>query len=573
MNSPRNPQPTDAVEKLRPYSTKSSVPEFAPGTAVDLKLDSNEGPQRTIDFSKILNGETIAQYPDKSELESQIAERLNVDPAQVLVTCGADDALDRVCRAYLQPGRELVLPEPTFVMIRQYATMTGATIVSLPWSTGAYPVESVIQASNDTTSLIAMVSPNNPTGLVATSDDLTRIATACPQSMVLLDHAYVEFSEQDLTSLALKYPNVIVVRTLSKAWGLAGLRIGYVIGSSQTIDLLRRVANPYPVAGPSLAIASQILRETDNVDNDYLRRVKMEREEFEKQCQTLAVPASPSQANFVYAQPKQTRFVQNGLTSLGIGVRYFSSPQEALRITCPGDSTNFERLCQTWQTVLDPQAILFDMDGVLVDVSQSYRQAILQTASAFDAAITPQDITTAKQQGSANDDWELTHRLISQQGIDCSLAEVTQQFEALYQGTENQPGLWQRETRLVDPDWLAALSQRFALAVVTGRPRADAERGLEQHGLRDYFQAVICREDAALKPDPAPVQCALQTLGVHRAWMLGDTSDDIVAARQAGVLPIGVLAPQETQDAVVNLYARGAAHVLRQTPELSELLS
>ena len=131
-----SPQPIDAVLQLRPYSNQSSNGCEAPGTPIDLKLDSNEGATRDLDLSPLFTGDTLVQYPSKSDLEEQIAERLDLSPAQVLVTCGADDALDRVCRAYLESGRELILPEPTFEMVRQYATIAGASILSVPWHDG-----------------------------------------------------------------------------------------------------------------------------------------------------------------------------------------------------------------------------------------------------------------------------------------------------------------------------------------------------------------------------------------------------------------------------------------------------
>ena len=111
------------------------------------------------------------------------------------------------------------------------------------------------------------------------------------------------------------------------------------------------------------------------------------------------------------------------------------------------------------------------------------------------------------------------------------------------------------------------------LALVTGRPRRDAERFLERFGLADLFDVVVTREDAALKPDPAPVRLALERLGVERAWMVGDTPDDLVAARGAGVLPLGVVPPgADPSRTRTTLEAAGAARVLSRTEDLTALL-
>ena len=127
----------------------------------------------------------------------------------------------------------------------------------------------------------------------------------------------------------------------------------------------------------------------------------------------------------------------------------------------------------------------------------------------------------------------------------------------------------------MSPEWLAGLSSRFRLGVVTGRPRADAEAFLERVGIRQLFGAVITRDDAPLKPSPAPVQAALTALGVARAWMLGDTPDDVASARAAGVVPIGValaVAGEATNPLPNALIRAGAARVVANPMEIAQWL-
>jgi len=176
------------------------------------------------------------------------------------VTAGADDALDRVFRAYLAPGRRLILPVPAFEMMYRFAAVVGGEILPVPWTDG-FPTDEVITALDDSVSLVVMISPNNPTGRTATASDLERVAEAASKvdsgaafgAMVLLDHAYVEYSEQDLTAVAERFDNVVTVRTFSKAWGLAGCRVGYAVASPEVATVLRNVGSPFPVAGLSLA--------------------------------------------------------------------------------------------------------------------------------------------------------------------------------------------------------------------------------------------------------------------------------------------------------------------------------
>jgi HAD superfamily hydrolase (TIGR01548 family) len=210
---------------------------------------------------------------------------------------------------------------------------------------------------------------------------------------------------------------------------------------------------------------------------------------------------------------------------------------------------------------------------VLADVSGSYREAITGAAAMYGVTLTPDEIWAAKRRGNANNDWVLTRDLLRARGVDAPLQEVTDRFEALYQGTDEMPGLWANERLMVDREWLVRLAARRPLAIVTGRPRLDCERFLRQHDIADLFQAVVVMQDAPLKPDPAPVYLALRRLGVSRAWMLGDTPDDVRAARGAGVVPLGVVGPGESAEAArATLLNAGAARVLDRVEDLEALL-
>jgi histidinol-phosphate aminotransferase len=211
--------PNPALVTLAPYDPARPAPP------VDLHLDGNEGvgpsPELVERISRF-SVDVFRRYPDAAPLEELLAARLGVARERVLVTAGADEALDRACRALLGPGREFVLPSPTFELLDHYARLAGATPVTVPWPAGPYPTPAVVAAMTPRTALVAVVSPNNPTGAVATRADLERVARAAPRALVLADLAYAEFADEDLTPAALALPNVLVTRTLSKAWGWPG---------------------------------------------------------------------------------------------------------------------------------------------------------------------------------------------------------------------------------------------------------------------------------------------------------------------------------------------------------------
>ncbi len=536
-----------------------------------------------MDFAVEAPGAALGRYPSPERLTGQIAARFDLEPGNVLVTAGADDGLLRLALAYLAEGREIVLPTPTFVMIERYAQLAGGTVIRVDWPAGAaYPTDAVLAAVTEHTSLIAVVSPNNPTGNVADPVDLRRLASAAPHTLLVVDGAYAEFASQDLTSSALGLGNAVVLRTFSKAYGCAGLRVGYAMGPEHIIEALRSAGNPYPCATPSLMAASGLMaREVQPL----IQQVTRERTALAQRLIQLGFDAHCGEGNFVYAEGPRARVTTQLLAGFGIAIRSFPAVpgtrgQDALRITCPGDEGLFQRLMDALDCVCTPEALLFDMDGVLVDVSRSYRVAIQETARSFGIQVDDSDIEALKNAGDANDDWRLTQALLSQAGVDVPLDEVTERFERLYQGSPQEPGLKAQEASMLSRRELSRLGQGYRLGIVTGRPLKDAIEFLEAHDLMDLFGAVVTRDDAPLKPSPAPTRLALERLGVERAWLIGDTPDDIRSASAAGALGVGAIAPDPLRPAGASsvertrcaLYAAGAGAVLNQLSELQDLL-
>jgi len=545
---------------------------------IDLHLDGNEGatPSSTLYAALDAAGsDAMRRYPDAATLEAALATRLGVSAERVIVTAGADETIDRACRAMLAPGRNIVLPTPTFEMIARYARLSGGELRPVPWVGAEWPRAEVLRAVDANTGIVAVVTPNNPTGAVASLADVLAVARAAPHALVMLDHAYIEFADaaHDLTAAVAELPNVLVVRTVSKAWGLAGLRVGYGVGHPELVAWLRACGAPYPVSGPSLTLAHAALESGDDRVTAFVERVRGERAALEAAMARRGVGVLPSHANFVFARVRDAVWLRDAMAGFGIGVRAFPGRPElegAVRLTCPGDADAFERVRHALDSALAPEALLFDVDGVLVDVSSSYRMAIEQTCAAFGAQLAPGEVAALKAAGNANNDWDVTRRLLQAHGVEATLEEVTTRFEALYQGADGAPGLRENEALRVPRALLAKLAQRLPLGLVTGRPRRDLDTFLDRFELRGLFAAQVCMEDAPLKPDPAPVRLALARLGVTRAWFVGDTPDDIRAARAAGVLPIGVLAPGE-QDPLP-LHRAGAGRVLTDPNAVETLL-
>ena len=234
--------------------------------------------------------------------------------------------------------------------------------------------------------------------------------------------------------------------------------------------------------------------------NTYVCHVKKSREQILQtllQCQTNALP---SQGNFVFANVKDGIWVRDGMGSLGIGIRAWQNNTTAIRVSCPPKRSDTARVCSALRTVLMPKAMLFDMDGVIADVSKSYRAAIIATCSTYGVEVCNTQITQMKAVGNANDDWLLTQTLLTNAGINVSLSDVKMTFEGIYQGQHSTPGTREQESLLAPTSFFRALAKRFPLAIVTGRPRKDALRFLRRFDLEDVFR---CRR--------MPRRCTAQT--------------------------------------------------------------
>lgn len=550
-----------------------------------LRLDANEciGAESLPALRSDRMPPSPERYPDVRRLERAIAERQGIDPARVVATAGADDAIDRIAAACLRPGSSVLVAEPTFGMIGRFATARGASVSSVPWMTGRFPINRFVEAAEGC-DLIALVSPNNPTGLSIDVERLMAFRMVVPDPVLLIDLAYIEFGcdavgipVDEVMDLLRWMPRTILVRTLSKAWGLAGKRIGWAETGPDDASRIRSAGGPFAIAADSIESGCLVLRDEDS-DVEVSRRtrcVAVHREDIRRILEENGLDAGDSVANFLLVSDPgnggRADWLADGLGGFDIAVRRFEERclDRRVRITVPVGSVQQQRLVSSISTVLDPEAILFDLDGVLADVRDSYRATIRRTVEAFGGDVDDSDIDRIKRQGNANDDWEVTRRLLVECGIEVPISVIVDRFQRIYLGSADGDGLRESERSFLDVRRLRRAIGTRMIGVVTGRPRAEAEWFLRRSGLDSIVDLLVAREDAPLKPDPTGIEQAMRDLDVTDAWFFGDTVDDVRAARNVGsgrVLPIGV-DPRggvgTDLDPVRELIDAGAARVVR----------
>ena len=341
MKTPTQPQTPGPYTRTRP------------STPIDLWLDSNEGPPLPDELRLLLAdaaGEPAAwrRYPDDAPLRELLARRHDVAIEQVVLGAGADELLDRACRAWLPSGRALLAPTPCFAMLPRYVQAAGATMLELPWTTGSLDLDAMDQLAR-AAALVCVTTPNNPTGLAVPTDALCELISRRPDTPFLVDLAYVDYADEDPTRALLQFPNAVIVRTFSKGRSLAGLRVGYALAAPRAAATLRATGSPYPCSAVSLEVCRRLLEE--DVPDRRLRRVRAERVSIAAELRAIGFVVTPSQANFVFAtgpSPSAAAAVAARLAARGVAVRTFTegSPQlrSSLRVTCPGDAAALARL-------------------------------------------------------------------------------------------------------------------------------------------------------------------------------------------------------------------------------------
>lgn len=295
----------DVATSPTPRARIQAMKEYHPplGNRDALRLDFNENtvacsPKVKEVLEQISAGD-LTRYPERAPVERIVAEHLGVAPEQVVLTNGVDEAIHVLFETFLDGDDELLLPVPTYTMYEVYASATDARAVTVQAGSDLqFPFDRLIAAITPRTKIVAIANPNSPSGSVATRDQIIEIAQRDSAAVVLVDEAYFHFHGETMIDLVGQIPNLIVARTFSKAYGLAGLRLGVLIGPVEMMQWIRRVLSPYSVNSLALACLAPALDDTPYLDW-YVGEVLTARAEFETALDAAGVRRWPSRANFV----------------------------------------------------------------------------------------------------------------------------------------------------------------------------------------------------------------------------------------------------------------------------------
>ncbi|MEZ6095189.1 MAG: histidinol-phosphate transaminase [Pirellulaceae bacterium] len=303
-----------------------------------------------------VDAESINRYPDYSRLREAYASFMNVPSECVIPTAGGDEGIDRLIRLSNRTNRKsIVCHAPSFEMIDVYASQSGINCNGIQWFDGEFPIGEFGNNIDQQTSLVCLVSPNNPTGRKIPCGVVKEVVRLAKQSgaLVLLDFAYIEFADFDPSAEVLEFDNVVILRTLSKAWGLAGLRAGFLVTSNMALaKQLNQFGSPFSISHVSAELATYAIENYATTMKTNVATTVEIRSQLQSVLADVNIPCLPSQGNFVLARFPETSNFKMGLDTMGISIRYFDSPvlSEWVRITCPTSFADLEFLATALKT-------------------------------------------------------------------------------------------------------------------------------------------------------------------------------------------------------------------------------
>jgi len=322
------------VRSLAPYQPGKPISELAREMGLKeasiVKLASNENPRgvgpRTRAAMERALGE-VARYPDGNghELKVALSRRYGVDMAQVVLGNGSNDVLELVALAFLGPGRSAVYSQHAFAVYPLATQARGARGIAVPAKDFGHDLEAMARAVDDETYVVWVANPNNPTGTLAAADALEAFVRRVPERViVVIDEAYNEYLPADLRADTVKWlkrhPNLVVTRTFSKAYGLAGLRVGYALAQPGVADVMNRVRQPFNVNSIALAAAAAALEDMEFVAQSYAANLQGLRQLREGATQ-LGLAFIPSYGNFLTVRVGKAQDIYKRLLKRGVIVR------------------------------------------------------------------------------------------------------------------------------------------------------------------------------------------------------------------------------------------------------------
>ncbi len=544
----------NTIENIFPHKSEEYMIDWR------LKLDSNENiyGSSNVVLSAIKNIDplSISTYPVYGKVLDKISEKYNLIKENILLTNGSSEAINIILNTYLNPEDEILSYCPTFIIPQMCAKILGASVKLINYDKKfVFDCEKIKNSISDKTKIIYIATPNNPTGELVKASIIEILLDKFSDILFVVDCTYINFSYgstfMDYIDLIKKYNNIVVVKSFSIDFAMAGLRFGFIASNSEIIKNLKKVTPSYSVNSVALNCAISVLNDEKRME-DIKEQNSIARKALFDTLSEKGFNPYESEGNFIFCDfNSYAKFYYEKFKKSGVIVRdYFCSSEydSFLRITVPklGGVKYISELLNK------KDVLIFNLDGIIIDTSESYIKTIMQTYEYFSGnTVSLKEVMYVKNQGKMSCNWETVRHLLLLHGQNVELPEIITVFQKLLNNFID------KERLLISKDIFEQLSKNYDMVIFSGRLMDEVKYTLEKFEIDKYFYFYITSDDLPknmLKPNPKGVYEILKNCPYKKIKYLGSSVDDIIAANSAGVDAIGVVPPFADENIMINNY-------------------
>lgn len=362
------------IQKMKAYNPPVDGRSKFDGVLLDFN-ERTKSPGKKIvkSVKKFIDNKKLQIYPEYFNLEKKIAKYAGVDPEQIMITNGSDQGIDIIFRTFTDKGNKVIIPSPSFAVFYQCAQIVGNKILKPLYRARdlSFPLKEMLKLIDKDVKLVVICNPNNPTGTLLALRDIKKISKKAENAIVYVDEAYFEFSKLSAAVLIKKYPNIIITRTFSKAFGLASLRVGYTIANKEYIAEMLKIRGPYDVNMAAYYAACSALENIDKMKSyadEVMNKAKPLVEEF---FAKNGITYYKSGSNFILFKPDNAGAVFEALKNAGILLRPQNKEniKNTLRVSI-GTVKDMKKFIKVYENLvlkkIGQKYAFLDRDGTLI---------------------------------------------------------------------------------------------------------------------------------------------------------------------------------------------------------------
>lgn len=569
------------LENIAPYETDFYKCEWR------LKLDANENiygcANSIVSLIKNIPTDEISLYPVYGNTIDKIAAKYNLNKNNILLTNGCDEALNIIVNTYLDCDDEILSYSPSFSMPSLYAKICGAKTRFVEYSEKyVFKKEDFINNIQAQTKIIYIATPNNPTGEIAKASTLEMLIKENKEILFILDCTYINFSYsaafEDYIDLAKKYDNVVVVKSFSKDYAIAGLRLGLVLANEKIINNLKKVISPYSVNAVAIYCLNVLLNDEKRMEE--IKELNNEAKELLfTELKRIGYNPYKSEANFILCDfSSHSDFYYEKLKRNGVIVRKYSKNSHlstCLRITVP----KIGGVKYIIELLNKKDLIIFNIDETLIDIKKSSLLAIKKTLEYFlKKEIAIDEIIEIKSHTEINSNWDCVRVILEKYGQNISMDEIINVFQNLYYNSKDNAKnyLIDNEELLIDKKTLEELSEKYDFAIFTNRFKDEVNYSFKKLGIDKYFYYFVTADDLPknmLKPHPQGCYEIINHCPHKTIKYFASQIKDIISANTAGIEVVGIIPEIYNLNSMTNNYRHlGVKNIISDIKNIKNFL-